>query len=79
MKTMKMYIDVTLDDENKLIDFATNLYKQNCDLDLKEEMNDYPSDNYKVVRSLFEVLVGSGDRDYTYADAGFKIDAFGDE
>lgn len=79
MRNVKMYVDITLDDEDKLIDFATNLYKNNCDLDLQEEMKDYPDDTYKIARSLFEVLIGSGERDYVYSDAGFTIDGFGDE
>lgn len=79
MNNVRFYIDVALDDQQKLIDFATKLYQNNCDLDLQKEMNDYPDDSYKIVRSLFEVLIGSGERDYNYADAGFKIESFGDE
>lgn len=76
---MRMYIDVDIADEEKLKQFATLLYENNCDLDLNEEMADYPDESYKIVRSLFEVLVGSGDRDYIFADAGFKIIGYGDE
>lgn len=78
-KKIKMYIEVEMNDENKLMDFASRIYEQGTDLDLMEEMEDYPDDNYKIVRSLYEVLVGSAERDYTFADAGFKIEGFGDE
>lgn len=76
---MRMYIDVDLSDKERLMKFASLLYENNCDMDLNEEMEDYPDESYKIVRSLFEVLVGSADRDYNFSDAGFKIIGYGDE
>lgn len=76
---MRMYIDIDLVDKEKLIDFASMLYENYSDMDLKKEMDTYPDDSYKIVRSLFEVLIGSQERDYDYSAAGIQIVGYGDE
>lgn len=79
MKIVSMTINIAVEDEDKLIDFATGLYNETWHGDMEEDMELYDDKNKKIVRSIFEVLIGSAPLPYQYADAGIAIGDFQDE
>lgn len=78
MKVVTMTLDIVVHDEDKLIDFATELYNDCWKSDMEDDMELYDDKNKKIVRSIFEVLVGSAPLPYQYADAGIAIEGFTD-
>lgn len=79
MKVVTMTINVAVEDKDQLIDFATKLYDETWHGDMEEDMELYDDKNKKIVRSIFEVLIGSAPLPYQYADAGIAISDFRDE
>lgn len=80
MKTVTMSIDINVYDENKLIEFAKDLYEDTWKSDMLNDLELNDSDiNKKIVRAIFEVLIGSAPLPYQYNDAGIGVEGFTDE
>lgn len=79
MKTVTMTIDIVVHDEDQLIDFATNLYNETWHGDMADDMELYEDKNKKIVRSIYEVLIGSAPLPYEYVDAGISVGELRDD
>lgn len=80
MKTVTMTIDINVYDEEKLIEFAKDLYQDTWKSDMLDDMDLNDTDiNKKIIRSIFEVLIGSAPLPYQYNDAGIAVEGFTDE